>query len=125
MLLWVPLIFFLQGKVSGVGPKLALTILTHANIDDITNAIKANNINLFTAIPGIGKKNAQKLIVELKNKIDNSPVDLNALEQNSELIQALESLGFKKNEFSKLLSQINPQDSLEIQIKEALKLINS
>jgi Holliday junction DNA helicase RuvA len=112
-------------KVSGIGPKLALTILSHAKTDDIINAVKAGNVSFFTTIPGIGKKSAQKLIVELKSRLDNSQIDLNILKQNNELVQALESLGFKKAEFAKILNQVNPQAPLDNQIKESLKLIHS
>ncbi|MGH1363069.1 MAG: Holliday junction branch migration protein RuvA [Calditrichia bacterium] len=62
-------IFRLLITISGVGPKLALAILSGGNSDDLRNAIANENVAMLTRIPGVGKKTAQRLILELKEKI--------------------------------------------------------
>lgn len=108
-------------SVSGIGPKIALILLSSSTAKSIKEAITASNVNFFTAIPGIGKKGAQRLIVELKSKLSQTDLDMGNLDQNSDLVDALNSLGFKINEIKKILPQINHQQPLESQIKQALK----
>jgi len=109
--------------VSGIGPKIALVLISASNPEAIETAIRQSNVDFFTAIPGIGKKGAQRLIVELKPKLSQDNLDFNLLEQNSDLVSALSSLGFKIQEIKSAISQIDPGDGLEIQIKTALKLL--
>ena len=111
--------------VSGVGPKSAQAVISVANADVIKQAIASNNINFFTAVPGIGKKSAQKIIIELKSKFSKIETDLDCLEGNSQLSTALTQLGFTKSEVISVLSQVNVNADLSLQIKEALKLLRS
>lgn len=111
--------------VSGVGPKSALTILSAAAPDHIKQAIIGSNLAFFTAISGIGKKGAQKIILELKPKLGRGQADLANLEGNSELDQALTNLGFSKNEIVSVISRIDQTEELGLQIKKALKLLRS
>jgi len=72
----------------------------------------------------MGKKTAQKLIIDLKSKLDNSSADLAVLNQDSGLVEGLVSLGFAKHEIQKIAPKIKPNLDLAIQIKLALKLLN-
>lgn len=108
-------------SVSGIGPKIGLTLISSADVASISNAITTGNVNFFTAIPGIGKKGAQRLIIELRSKLVKSEFDLTSLDQNSDLADALLSLGFKAAEIKSALTSANPGDPLESQIKQALK----
>ena len=111
--------------VSGVGPKLALTILSQHTAEEIKSAISRADTSFFQAISGIGKKNAQKIIVELKSKFGSlKELDLSETDhqKHSDLIEALKSLGYTSREIKPLLSQIpNDVTKLEEQIKYILK----
>ena len=111
-------------SVSGIGPKIALTVLSVGSPDQILSAIKSSNIDFFTSISGIGKKGAQRLIVELKNKFDQTDLDISSFDQNGELVEALSSLGFKKTELSSIITKVDPSLPLEKQIKQALRLLH-
>lgn len=112
-------------SISGIGPKIGLLVLSAGTSEQILSAIKTSNLDFFTAIPGIGKKGAQRLIVELKNKFDQHDLDIASFDQNSDLVEGLASLGFKKSEMSSVVSQVDPSLPIEKQIKQALKLIRS
>lgn len=111
-------------SVSGVGPKIALTILSSGTEKDIVSAIKNSSVDFFSAVPGIGKKTAQKLIIDLRSKLENSLVDLSTLDQDSSLVAGLVGLGFAKQEIQKIAPKIKPNLKLSEQIKLALKLLN-
>ena len=111
-------------SVSGIGPKIALAVLSVGTPDQILSAIKASNVDFFTAISGIGKKGAQRLIIELKNKFDQQDLDIGTFDQSGELVEALSSLGFKKTELSSIITKIDPSLPLEKQVKQALKLLH-
>jgi Holliday junction DNA helicase RuvA len=108
-------------EVSGVGPKAALGIVGSLGREKIVSAIKESDQNLFKSISGIGAKVAAKIIVELKNKIDKTEVDLSTF-HNDETVDALLALGLKKNEILPALKSI-PSDLKDIQsrIKFVLK----
>jgi holliday junction DNA helicase RuvA len=98
-------LFELLCTVSGVGPKTALTILNFGK-QNIENAIATADLSFFTAIPRIGKKNAQKIIIELKNKVGGvTDVDLSgaAADSEREIIDALLSMGFVRNDITRAL----------------------
>jgi len=84
-------------KINGVGPKLGVTILSSLNIDNLRQAIISERSEILTRVPGIGKKTAQKILFELKDKI---PVGLDAVPEsgvsdvNSDVMDALIALGF-------------------------------
>ena len=94
-------LFRLLLTVSGIGPRSALTILSGVGVDDFCDAIVREETDALTAISGVGKKTAQRLIVELKSKISQQDVQLigaggksASRDTVSEAVQALISLGF-------------------------------
>lgn len=111
-------------SVSGVGPKTALTMFSTATTTLIKEAISQSNLSFFTAIPGVGKKTAQRLILDLKSKISKGDINLQNLEGDSELVTSLLSLGFQKKEISQVIPQIDSNQTLAAQIKKALSLLN-
>lgn len=111
-------------SVSGVGPKTALTMFSSATAALIKEAISSSNLSFFTSIPGIGKKTAQRLILDLKSKISKGDVNMDSLEGSSELVDSLISLGFQKLEINKIISQIDSSFTIEKQLKQALNLLN-
>lgn len=111
--------------VGGVGPKSALAILSAANSESIISAIKSDNLNFFTAISGIGKKSAQKIILDLKPRLSRSSVNLSSLEGDSELNTALKQLGYNDREILNILPKVDMTQDLASQIKQSLKLLKS
>ncbi len=110
-------------SVKGLGPKLALPIIATGSIGGIVDAINRENILYLTKFPKIGEKLARQIILDLKNKINlEGPVeeDNNSVE---ELMSVLESLGYKLSEIKKVVPLVNPSETLENQVKEALKLL--
>ena len=84
-------------KVNGVGPRMALLILSNLTLDHLRNAVATEKADLLTRVPGIGKKTAQKIVLELKDKLPGSMDTLASTEffdSNTEVIDALVALGF-------------------------------
>jgi len=110
--------------VSGVGPKLALAMLSAMSVEKLTMAIATGGAELLSEIPGIGKKTANRLILELKGKIAAgwlAPAGL--AEENADVLTALTSLGYSVREATRAIATL-PQDqklSLEEKIKLALQ----
>jgi Holliday junction DNA helicase RuvA len=93
--------------VSGVGPKAGLNIMSSGKSDKIIRAIISDDLNFFTAVPGIGKKVAAKIILELKSKLSGDQnINVLAGGENNDLFDALESLGYKKNEIASFINKI-------------------
>lgn len=116
-------IFELLITVSGVGPKIALSMLSSSTEANIKKAIMESNLAFFSSISGVGKKTAQKIILDLKSKIGKGDVNMSNLEGNSDLIDSLLSLGFQKSEISSIYSQIDSSLPLGAQVKSALNLL--
>jgi len=116
-------LFKLLLTVSGVGPKTAFTVICFTNIEEIGEAIKNNDLSLLQKIPGLGKKTALKIIVEIAEKLKKE-VELDKLfvtEEDKNALDALVALGYKTGEAHELLSKIPKDLSLEEKIKQALK----
>jgi len=111
--------------VSGLGPRLALAMLSAMSTEQIAMAIASGNADLLTAIPGIGKKMANRLVLELKDKLAAGWVTAPAAqlaEENAEVLTALTSLGYSVSEASRAVATLPSSDlSLEEKIKLALQ----
>ena len=107
--------------VKGLGCKMALPMLATGSIDGIIDAIERENILYLKKFPKIGDKVARQIILDLKGKL----VAKNEAQTNNydELTEALKGLGYKNSDINKIVKQINPNDEIETQIKEALKLL--
>jgi len=122
--------FELLISVSGVGPKIALSILSGIQIDDLKNAILWADSSRISAVPGIGRKTAERLILELKNKVDQvNEEDGNKLpfSMKNEAIMALSTLGYNNKLAEKVVRDIllaEPNVLLEELIKKALSFLN-
>jgi len=122
-------IFRLLISVSGVGPSIARTMLSSMESEEIQQAIISENIALIQSVKGIGAKTAQRVIIDLKDKILKT-FDLEAISvvQNNtnkeEALSALEVLGFNRKQSDRVLTTIlqeNKEASVEFLIKKALK----
>lgn len=114
-------------SVSGVGPKTAMSIFSFLSRDEIINGVLKGDVDIFIGIPRLGKKNAQKIIIELKSKFkDNSSFDLNGLDSgvNDEVFTALKGFGFSHKEITDALKNIDSKaQTSEEKIKLALKAL--
>ena len=122
-------IFRLLISVSGVGPSIARTMLSSMTTDEIQRAIASGNVSLIQSVKGIGAKTAQRVLVDLRDKISNTfvndEVSINESNTNkNEALSALEVLGFNKKQAEKVLDKILIEDkaaTVEVLIKKALK----
>jgi len=112
--------------VSGIGPKLALGILSSASVDQLRLAIESEDVATLSRLPGLGKKTAGKLILELKGKLPE-PISGEAETPSGkvfdEAVSALLNLGYRKALAEKALRSIPPDASLEEAITGALKAL--
>ncbi|MFC1897493.1 Holliday junction branch migration protein RuvA [Chloroflexota bacterium] len=113
-------------SVSGLGPRLALAMLSSMTIERLAMAIATSSADLLTEIPGIGKKMADRLILELKEKIGAGWIttpSVQVAEENTEVMAALTSLGYSVAEANRAVASL-PTDSklsLEEKVKQALQ----
>lgn len=120
-------------SVSGIGPKMALGILSGLSLSDLTIAIKKEDIKLLSSIKGLGKKTAERLALELKDKIDIvgfSAEPLETIETDEGMVEeaadALIALGINKNEAYRL-AKLNSRDAKTTEdiIRKAFQNLNS
>lgn len=117
-------------NVSGIGPAMAISLLSGLSPDRLIDAVKNNNLSSLTRIPGIGKTKAEKLVFELKRKLPRLELIAGPVSEidssSSDAIQALVSLGFNEAESSKCVTDLvagKPGITIEEIIKEALKIL--
>ena len=108
-------------SVKGLGPKMAMPILATESITNIEQAIEKEDINYLKKFPKIGDKVARQIILDLKGKLAKQ--DQTNINNSQELILVLENLGYKNNDIKKVIPSVNTNNTLEEQIKEALKLM--
>ncbi len=123
-------------SVSGVGGKTAMALLGVCSVNEITSAIVSNDVTMLCKAPGLGKKSAQRIILELKEKISTDDItsiiggditsdSVDLSDAKSEALEALLVLGYGRSEAVKALSDIySPEDDTSTLIKKALKRIS-
>lgn len=122
--------FELLISISGIGPKSALGLLSGISVESLKEAIEEGNISRITAVPGIGRKTAERLVLELRSKVGEiSPLETVKSESNirSEAISALNTLGYNIKLAEKVVRELYSQNSdiaLEDLIKSALANLN-
>lgn len=116
--------FELLISISGIGPKAALSVMALAPVDTLKQAIASGQKSLLTKVSGIGQRTAERIVLELKDKIDGSVAGIKKLTADSDAIDALEGLGYTRNQAQKALSEIPEKiQGIEDRVKEALKLL--
>lgn len=123
-------------KISGVGPKLALTILSGASVADFSRCVMEGDTVTLTKLPGVGKKTAERLVVEMRDRLKKSyqqfdvqatshvPAEALASSPVSDAVNALISLGYKGHDASRMVRNIDVKDlQSEDIIRQALKAI--
>ena len=114
-------------SVSGVGPKLAIEILSTYNINEIMNILFNKDLNMLKKVPGMGLKKAEKLLFDLRDKIEKIELNLSNISYTnieSDVIKALISLGFSNSEALKSLSLIENKANLSAEDLISLALKN-
>ena len=118
-------------KISGVGAKLAITILSGTNVTGFIQSVVNEDIDALVHLPGIGKKTAERLVVEMKDKISEISDEQQNLQDSgvnsavAEAINALVNLGYKTKDAKNILDKIDSEElSVEDLIRQALKSLN-
>ncbi|MDQ5957833.1 MAG: holliday junction helicase RuvA [Patescibacteria group bacterium] len=113
--------------VSGIGPKSALAILSLAPPTTLRQAVLSGNTDYLTKVSGIGRKSAEKIIIELRDKlgtIENS--ELAHASGDNDLLDALSSLGYQPRDIRDIIHKISAEaDTTDKRIKEALRLLGN
>ena len=112
-------------SVSGIGPKLAITIISGMPTDEMTSAIRGNDVARLTKIPGIGRKTAERMVLELRDKLPPAGTDqvhvvpsLSAVQED--VLSALIHLGYQRASAEKALSTIEKNGSFDAMFRAAL-----
>jgi len=109
-------------KVSGVGPKVALAVLSGLSVDDLAAAIASEAAARLTRVPGIGKKTAERLVLELRDKLPSALPAAKASDPHGpDVLNALLSLGYNAREASVAIRDLPPDLALADAIRQALK----
>ena len=115
-------------KISGVGPKLALSVLSGLSVADLAQTVAMQETGRLTKIPGVGKKTAERLVLELRDKLDHaasSPGSISSPKANSgDVLNALLALGYNDREAQWALKQIPHDLSVSESIRHALKQLS-
>ena len=112
-------------KVNGVGPKVALAVLSGLSVEDLASAVAAEDTARLTRVPGVGKKTADRLVLELRDKL---PVAVSvsrtaAVMHAGDVVNALTGLGYNEREAQAVVKQLPAELPLAEAIRQALKLL--
>ena len=117
-------------KISGIGAKIALAVLSGVSVNDFSRLVQSSDVVALTKIPGIGKKTAERIVVELRDRLDAPGVSLPGapgagrapLDAAGEAAVALQQLGYKPNEVTRLIQKVLAEgDDAEAIIRKALR----
>ena len=114
-------------KISGVGPKLALSVLSGLSLNDLAVAVANKEAGRLTKIPGVGKKTAERLLLELQGKFvvtGSSVVQGAASSSGNDIVNALQALGYNDKEADWAVRQLPKDTSVSDGIRQALKLLS-
>jgi Holliday junction DNA helicase RuvA len=112
-------------KVSGVGARTALAVLSGLSVDDLAQAIAHQETGRLVKVPGIGRKTAERLLLELKGKLADAlpAARLAADSGRHDILNGLLALGYNEREAASVMKQLSPELSVSDGIRQALKLL--
>ena len=117
-------------SVSGIGPKLAITILSGMPADEMTSAIRGNDVARLTKIPGIGRKTAERMVLELRDKLPPVGTDqvhvipsLSAIQED--VLSALMNLGYQRASAEKALGSVEKNGSFDAMFRATLAVLSN
>ncbi|HOL65741.1 MAG TPA: Holliday junction branch migration protein RuvA [Accumulibacter sp.] len=113
-------------KITGVGPRLALAVLSGMSVDDLAQVVAKQDVGRLTKVPGIGSKTAERLLLELKGKLAEAvPTHASTnTDARSDILNALLALGYNDREAGAALKQLPAETSIADGIRMALKLLS-
>lgn len=121
-------LFRLLVKVNGVGPKMALAILSGMSVSELQRAVACDDVARLTKLPGVGKKTAERLLIELRDKIDLAHFENDSIASvqtplaSDEAVAALAALGYKPSDAEKMINKIDGADLTTAElVKTALR----
>ena len=126
-------LFLMLISISGIGPKLAVSILSGLELEELKSNILSGDIKSLTSIPGVGAKTAKRIIIELKDKLSKTTTTELGFEDDyssnisKDVLSALVGLGYSESMATEVIKRINPaksNKSIESLIKESLKILN-
>lgn len=114
-------------KISGVGARMALAVLSGMSVSDLRQAVSAQDSARLTRIPGVGKKTAERLILELKDKLDLEVIAVTSQTPNagSDIVHALLALGYSDREAQFAIKHLDGAVSVTDGIRQALKVLST
>jgi len=110
-------------KVTGIGAKIALAILSGASVDEFARLVQTSDVTALTRIPGIGKKTAERLLLELKGKLVETSAAPSAGQHASDVVNALVALGYSDKEALAAVKSVAPGVPVAEAIRSALKAL--
>jgi Holliday junction DNA helicase RuvA len=119
--------FRLLVKITGVGPRTALSILSGLSVAELASAVSRQESGRLVKVPGIGKKTAERLLLELKGKLGPDlglPAATAATDAQADIVQALVALGYNEREAAAAIKALPPDVAVSDGIKLALKALN-
>jgi Holliday junction DNA helicase RuvA len=116
-------LFRLLIGVSGVGPKVALAILGTLSVDELRAAVVSDDVAALTSVPGIGKRSAQKLLLDLRPRLEVPDIGFAASGSVAEVRVALEGLGYGSEEIRVVLTQMPTDLPVESLLKQSLQAL--
>lgn len=114
-------------SISGIGPKIALNILSGIEVSDLEDAIRRNDVARISLVPGIGKKTAMRIALELQEKLERqeAALQIQGFQEREDLISALTNLGFKRKEIELTIEETTKNSDkghdFETLLRESLK----
>ena len=126
-------LFLMLISISGIGPKLAVSILSGVEIEELKSNILSGDIKSLTSIPGVGAKTAKRIIIELKDKLSKTTTTELGFDDNfgskisKDVLSALVGLGYSESIAIDAIKRMNPANSdksIESLLKDALKILN-
>ncbi len=108
-------------SASGVGTKVGMAMLGTMSPEDIMRAISAEDADALTVVPGIGKRGAQRIVLELGPKLTGHEIEVLASSNSASVRSALETLGYSTEEINTVINDVDPTGTVEIQVRDALR----
>ncbi|MDO5667145.1 MAG: Holliday junction branch migration protein RuvA [Alcaligenaceae bacterium] len=115
-------------KITGIGPRTGLAILSGISAEQLALAVEEEDLNLLCKIPGIGKKTAERIVLELRGKlgaiVPTTSASASPANQRQDIANALMALGYSERELQKVLKELDPNIEVTEGIRQALKLLS-
>ena len=120
-------LFELLIGISGIGPRLALAVLSGIEPSELVRAVRQGDMGRLTGIPGVGKKTAERMALELKEKVDDLvlvPLGSGPRGIRQDVLSALENLGYRPRDAERALDKVeDPADQFETLLKQTLRVL--